>query len=670
MPAVKNKKRRKAAEHSLQTFLETYFPDTFAIEWSGDHVAMIERLERCIADGGLFCSAMPRGSGKTSVTIRAALWALFTGSRRFVVMVAAAEKLAEKMIAVMRSELQFNELLFADFPEVCYPIRKLENEPRKQARQTYRDVNTMIRFAADELVLPTIAKSKASGAIVRAVGLTGAVRGQIATTASGQTVRPDLVLLDDPQTRESAKSPTQTKDREALVNGDVLGLAGPGKKIAAVMNCTVIYKNDLSDLYLNQDKYPAWGGKRAKLLYSMPKNMELWDQYADIRRESLRELGNNANGNTFYNENRELMDAGAVPGWPSRFDSDEVSAIQNAMNLRIDVPRSFASEYQNDPESDALAAGAKELIAEAIASRLNGLDRYVVPRECSNVTAFIDPGGYLHWYMVAAWNQRLGGAVIDYGCWPRQARSHFVASDARPKLGDVYAGGNPERVFSGLQSLTADLFGRKYFQEVTGAEMRCERMLIDCGFETAAVYQFVRQLQTPGIAVMPSKGIARSTTARGITEWKPRPGERRGHFWRQTISETGRGQMIQFDPDAWKSIIYERLTVPLGGPATVTLWGKDANQHGMLSEHLSAEYSEPVTIRGQTFDKWQTMPDRGENHWFDCLVGAGVAASVSGLTWAANESVIRSAERAKNQKPISLRELQQQRRAEKERRMA
>ena len=71
------------------------------------------------------------------------------------------------------------------------------------------------------------------------------------------------------------------------------------------------------------------------------------------------------------------------------------------------------------------------------------------------------------------------------------------------------------------------------------------------------------------------------------------------HFWRQTISETGRGQMIQFDPDAWKSIIYERLTVPLGGPATVTLWGKDANQHGRANEHLRAEDRETGTDRGQ-----------------------------------------------------------------------
>ena len=664
IPPVANTKRRNKCVKSLRLFLETYFPDTFGLEWSEDHLAMIQRIETCVIHGGLFCSAMPRGSGKTSVTIRAALWAMLAGHRRFVIMLGATERLAEKMIAVLRSELQFNELMLEDFPEVCFPIRCLENEVRRQAGQTINGENTMIRFAADEIVLPTVKKSKASGAIIRACGLTGAVRGQIATTASGQTIRPDLVLADDPQSRESAKSPTQTQEREDLINADVIGLAGPGQEIACVMNCTVIYKNDLSDRYLNTDKNPAWGGRRAKLLYELPKNLELWDEYADIGRNSLRELGNNTNGNTFYRERQAEMDAGAKPGWPARFNKDELSAIQNAMNIKIDRPRAFASEYQNDPDSDALAQGAKELNADAIAMRLSGVDKMVVPHDCSTVTTFIDAGGYLHWYMVVAWNHQMGGSVIDYGCWPRQNRTHFVASDARPKLADVYKGGNPERVFAGLVALVAELAGRRYIQERTNAEVRCERMMVDSGFETKAVYDFIKQLNAPGMIVLPSKGFGRSATQVGIAGWKKRPGERHGYHWRLGVSETGRGQSVQYDTDAWKSFVYERLTMPLGGPQVITLYGKDHRQHGLLSEHLSSEFSEPVQMRGVTFDKWKVLPDRGENHWFDCLTGAAVAASVQGLQWTAN---VLSVGEEKKSKPISLKELQQQRRAEKER---
>jgi hypothetical protein len=60
------------------------------------------------------------------------------------------------------------------------------------------------------------------------------------TRADGQTVRPSLVVLDDPQTDESARSLSQCASRESILAGAVLGLAGPGKKISGIIPCTVI----------------------------------------------------------------------------------------------------------------------------------------------------------------------------------------------------------------------------------------------------------------------------------------------------------------------------------------------------------------------------------------------------------------------------------------------
>ena len=58
----------------------------------------------------------------------------------------------------------------------------------------------------------------------------------------------------------------------------------------------------------------------------------------------------------------------------------------------------------------------------------------------------------------------------------------------------------------------------------------------------------------------------------------------------------------------------------------------------MLSNHCAAEAAEPETIRGTTFDKWDQLPHRPDNHLFDCIVGAAVAASVLGLQWSATPS--------------------------------
>jgi hypothetical protein len=206
----------------------------------------------------------------------------------------------------------------------------------------------------------------------------------------------------------------------------------------------------------------------------------------------------------------------------------------------------------------------------------------------------------------------------------------------RPGLAELYPNlTEPARLYAGLTALATEIMGRVYQREQGGGELRVERCLIDCGYLSQAVYQWCRE-SPYAAAVYPSKGIARTATARGIAEWKPRPGERSGFHWRLTVSETGRGQMVQFDPDAWKSKVYDALTVPMGTAGRLVLWGKEPRAHEMIVEHLAAESSEPTTIRGSTFDKWTEKPHRPDNHLLDCVVGCFVAAGVQGLAFSAS----------------------------------
>ena len=52
------------------------------------------------------------------------------------------------------------------------------------------------------------------------------------TLADGTVIRPEVVVFDDPQTRDSAESKLQTQARLAIIEGDVLGMAGPGQSIS------------------------------------------------------------------------------------------------------------------------------------------------------------------------------------------------------------------------------------------------------------------------------------------------------------------------------------------------------------------------------------------------------------------------------------------------------
>src|SRR5690606_16583797 len=108
--------------------------------------------------------------------------------------------------------------------------------------------------------------------------------------ADGSVPRPSLVLLDDPQTRASARSDEQTNFREQIVSADVLGLVGPGESITALMTCTVIERNDLADRMLNRSLHPEWQGERLKMLDSFPDTeaMKLWDEYRETQSDLLR----------------------------------------------------------------------------------------------------------------------------------------------------------------------------------------------------------------------------------------------------------------------------------------------------------------------------------------------------------------------------------------------
>ena len=91
-------------------------------------------------------------------------------------------------------------------------------------------------------------------------------------------------------------------------------MAGPGKKIAAILCATVIRPGDLADNILNRDKHPEWQGERTKMVYAFPTNEKLWDEYAKIRAESLKADGDGHEATKLYAAHRAGMDEGASRG--------------------------------------------------------------------------------------------------------------------------------------------------------------------------------------------------------------------------------------------------------------------------------------------------------------------------------------------------------------------
>jgi len=130
LPAVQDATRRNDCERNFRGFCERYLPQTFHLKWSPDHLKVIAKIETAVLEGGLFAMAMPRGSGKTSLCETACLWALLYGHRAFVALIGSDEEHAANMLDSIKAELENSDLLLGDFPEVCFPIRKLAVQDR------------------------------------------------------------------------------------------------------------------------------------------------------------------------------------------------------------------------------------------------------------------------------------------------------------------------------------------------------------------------------------------------------------------------------------------------------------------------------------------------------------------------------------------------------------
>lgn len=664
LPEVADPDRKNRGLDSIESFGLEYFPARFPLPVCSAHRTAIKGMESVTNDGGLKAISFFRGGGKTTWSEVAVLRAVLYGLRRFVVLCQATQPLAARSLKKIKRELESNDRLLEDFPEVCFPIRKLERLNNRSRGQTLGGEPTGMEWTADSIVLPTVKGSASSGAVIYVTGIEGALKGLSAVSPEGGILRPDLVLIDDAQTRATAKSPTQTGDRESIITDDILGLAGPEKQMAAVFLCTPIYQNDLSERFLSTERHPEWHGERTKMLPKFPDKISLWDQYSEIRRDSLRSGDEGKRATEFYLQHQAEMDAGSLVTWPERLRAgpfEGVSGLELAMILYYNSPRGFRAEYNCEPEAAAIGDGDKALTPEGVAKRLSGVPRYSAPKECPRLTAFFDPGKKVLWYAVVAWTERFGGSVIDYGCHPRQSRAFFDADDARPTLKDLYPGlDDPKLVFASLKALIPEVLGRTYFSD-GGGELRVEKALVDYGWEGESVFQYVRQSPYAGL-LHPSKGFGRTAVSRGVGEWAAKAGERIGHHWRLSVSAKAGVRMVQFDSDVWKTFLHGALTVAQGGLTGLTFYGKDPATHEMIAHHCAAEYSTSAIIRGVTLDKWEVRPDRPDNHLWDCIVGAAVAASVAGVQWSASGEAI--APRIKPPK-IKMSEVIARKRAEK-----
>ena len=626
LPPVRNPERKARAIESFQFFMEAYLGMIFCLSWSQDHLHAIAKTEQAANRGGLFAMAMPRGTGKTSICDAATLWAPMTGRRRFAFLFAANQTGANDHIESIKKELATNELLAEDWPEIVYPIRCLEGIANRAAGQLYMGRPTWIKWKADRIVLPTIAGSRASGAVIRAAGLDTNFRGANYMPPEGGRIRPDWAVIDDPQTDESAKSFDQCNDREKRIKGGILGLAGNDRTIAAVMPCTVIYPNDLAARFLDKKANPAWRGHIAKLLYDFPERREMWEEYWAHYTADLDAGGDGSSATDYYLENQVAMDEGARAGWPERHPGC-ASAIEYAMRLFLTDPAAFAAEYQNDPIVDQ--AETTKLDRTEIVKKTNGHKAGIVPHGCRFIVAHVDVQKKALWWTVVGWEDAFRGHVIAYGTWPSQHLAYYTLRDLRYTIQRAYPGLSFEgALYAALGDLTEELLGKEWPIDGGGGQ-RVDRMGIDAnwGESTDTIYRFCRQSKWAA-SLRPMHGTAETASSKPLIYpgRKRKKGEIVGEQW--IIPAAAPIRHITFEGNYWKSKTAGFITTPIGEHGALDIHAGDAR---LLADHWTSEYPVRTEGRGRTIDEWKLLPGR-DNHYWDNVIGSAVLASTLGIT--------------------------------------
>jgi hypothetical protein len=614
IPDVVDPVRRESCKKSLEKFLLTYLKKTFSKKFSHDHITIIDGLQERILNGDNLSIAADRGKGKSSLARAAALWAILYGHSRCVMLIAGTDRFAKQHINNLKANLQKNELLAEDFPEVCIPIIRLGNSSRKSDSQTVNGDFTYIKWTNEYIRFPEVKDSICSGSVIACFSIDGAVRG-----FNVEDLRPDLVLMDDIETRATVKSFDQTNERWRIIHEDCAGLAGQGQPLTMLFIGSIMAVDSIADRVTDNMVSPDWNGMRFKFLVKPPDNEQMWMKYIELRQD-VYGAGPKA-ADKYFADNFDEMMKGAIASWDESYDpKKEKNAVQHYYNEWAKHGIGFiACEYQNDPAM-AIAKDADLLTVADVISKVNAYPQFEVPETCTEITAFFDVhGAEKHiYYTVCGYSPDATAYVIDYGMWPdNKSRS----------LGDIYTGIPEVIIRNALEDITHKVVSRTY-QTASKAEMHISRALVDSGWQTATVYDFCRSSKY-GPLISPSAG----EYSRGdFMDKAKKEGEKRGEYWRYRRVEGRPVRICQYDTVHWKKQVHGRVKAPFGQAGNISLWGSQGNIHRAYADHICAEFKETVDHKeyGEV-EKWLVRPGH-ENHWFDCLVGCCVAASMQGIS--------------------------------------
>ncbi len=610
--------RRKRLEQNPAEWLKHYLGTAYPLAWGQVHLDMIDAAVRAIRTGAGMAVAAPRGTGKSSVLWGVALWSILSGACRFPVVAGWSHQAAKRALRKWLSTLAECTAIQADYPKMTQPFEASTHSNRLRGMawsDTGAECGADARTMDGVLVLPD-----GRGAL-GVVSIGGNTRGLFASMPNGSTIRPDVLLVDDPQDRSTAESPAMVRKITERIEADLFNLSGPEARLAIMCAVTVIAEDDVAEHFL---KHPDFEAVRVGQVVTWPVNFEdknsatrkLWKEWNAVRVEGLVLHDDGAAAREFYQLHKTELTEGLTVSWSERFDvkRKDPDALYAAM---LDFYRlgefSFMAERQNRPMKEK--ATVYSLTAGIVASRVHsGRNHGDVPKEARILVAGTDLNHYgLHSASVAYSNDGTGWIPWYY-------RHDNDGRGIVPK--DCPETEAKRRMFEALVIHGRQLAALPLTRE--GQGVRVGLWIIDAGYFPDVVKRYVEGPgRLLGLQVMAARGY-------GFDKYRPtekncigKPREQ-CHLAESPVA----GRFVAFNADYWREVSQRAWLSTPNAPGSISLF--DGARHSEFAEQVTREKL-LEKIKGQYGYIWRWVTAPGWHDYGDALTMCYVASAWAGI---------------------------------------
>lgn len=312
---------RRIVGQSFLVFRKNYF-EHYHKKPDGVMQKDLSDLLSSVANGRIkrLAVAAPRGFAKsTIVSLEFVIYCMCHKKKNFILIISNTQDQAEGFLRDIKRELETNERLLNDFPEL-----------KKKSKKSHER-----RWAQNEIIIP-------NGARVLALSISTELRGR----RHGE-FRPDLIILDDIETNEATRNPESAQRLEELLTKTVLK---SGDDYTSVIFIGTLHNpNSLLSKYTDPKQIPGWAIRIYKAVIKFAKHIDLWEQWSRIllNLETYNDAFGPDAARAFYEANKDKMLEGVELLWSERLSYYDLMVIREQDGIA-----SFDSELQNEPFND------------------------------------------------------------------------------------------------------------------------------------------------------------------------------------------------------------------------------------------------------------------------------------------------------------------------------